>query len=227
MHPRIQLPSPCQQRVAFWTSLASETPVLHSDNFELYSLAHNNAPRSHLQCTVTRRERKSSSFDLNRFNNVLYTDALVAICSSLRDFGTQRAVSLCIPKRSCKVVKMLPCEKSNAFAISSTLIRLSEYTRSCTLLHISSSVASDGRPDLVSSSKDVLLRLNSPNQNLTCIRWCRRPINIGQLAMYFLTCFPFQIQVPNYSTVLNFWRKAYFCIAGHVWHSISYEWMTR
>ena len=41
-------------------------------------------------------------------------------------------------------------------------------------------------------------------------------INIGQLAMYFLACFPFQIQVPNYSTVLNFWRKAYFCIASHV-----------
>ena len=61
---------------------------------------------------------------------------------------------------------------------------------------------------------------------LTCVRWCRRPINIGQLAMYFLTCFPFQIQVPNYSSVLNFWRKAYFCIASHVWHSLSYEWMT-
>ena len=56
----------------------------------------------------------------------------------------------------------------NAFAISSTLIRLLEYTRSRTLLHISSLVASDARPDLVSSSKDVLLRLNSPTQNLTC-----------------------------------------------------------
>ena len=78
-----------------------------------------------------------------------------------------------------------------------TLNRLSEYTRSRTLLHISSSVASDGRPDLVSSSKDVLLRLNSPTQNLTCAY-------IGQLAIYFLTCFPFQIQVPKYSTVLNF-----------------------
>ena len=33
----------------------------------------------------------------------------------------------------------------NAFAISSNLIRLSEYTRSRTLLHISSSVASEGR----------------------------------------------------------------------------------
>ena len=28
--------------------------------------------------------------------------------------------------------------------------------------------------------------------------------------MYFLTCFPFQIQVPNYSTVLNFWRMLTF-----------------
>ena len=56
----------------------------------------------------------------------------------------------------------------NAFAISSTLISLSEYTRSCTLLHIFSSLASDGRPDLVSSSKDVLPRLNPPTQNLTC-----------------------------------------------------------
>ena len=90
--------------------------------------------------TVTRRERKSSSFDLNRFNNVLYTDALVAICSSLRDFGTQRAVSLCLPKRSCKVVETLPCEMCNAFAISFTLIHLSDYTRSRTLLRISSSV---------------------------------------------------------------------------------------
>ena len=53
----------------------------------------------------------------------------------------------------------------NAFTISSTLIRLSEYTRSRSLLLISSS---DGRPDLVSSSKYVLLRLNSPTQNLTC-----------------------------------------------------------
>ena len=35
--------------------------------------------------------------------------------------------------------------------------------------------------------------------------------NIGQLPMYFLTSFPFQIQVPNYSMVLNFWWKAYFC----------------
>ena len=32
------------------------------------------------------------------------------ICLSLRDFGTQRAVTLCIPKRSCKVVETLPCE---------------------------------------------------------------------------------------------------------------------
>ena len=92
------------------------------------------------------------------------TGALVAIYSSLRDFGTQWAVSLCTPKRLCKVVETLPCEICNAFAISST----SEYTRSRTLLHISSLVASDGRPDLVSSSKDVLLRLNSQTQNLTC-----------------------------------------------------------
>ena len=48
-----------------------------------------------------------------------------------------------------------------AFAISSTLICLTEYTRSRTLLHISSSMASDGRPDLVSSSKDVLLPLST------------------------------------------------------------------
>ena len=42
--------------------------------------------------------------------------------------------------------------------------------------------------------------------------------------MYFLTCFPFQIQVPNHSTVLNFWRKAYFCIASHVIHYLMSEW---
>ena len=92
---------------------------------------------------------KSSSFDLNPFNNGLHTDALVVICLSLRDFGTQQAISLRIPKGSCKIVETLPCEMCNAFTISSILIRLSEYTRSRTLLHISSSVASDGRPDLV------------------------------------------------------------------------------
>ena len=116
--------------------------------------------------TVTRRKRKSS-FDLKRFNKALHTDALVAICSSLRDLGTQRAVSLRIPKRSCKIVETLPCEMPNACAISSTWIHLSEYTRSRTFLHISSSVASSGRPDLASSSKDVLPHLNSPTQNLT------------------------------------------------------------
>ena len=71
--------------------------------------------------TVTRRKRKSS-FDLKRFNKVLHTDALVAICSSLRDLGTQQAVSLRIPKRSCKIVEMLPCEMPNTCAISSTWI---------------------------------------------------------------------------------------------------------
>ena len=55
----------------------------------------------------------------------------------------------------------------NAWAISSTWIRLSEYTKSRTFLHFSSSVASSGRQDLASSSKDVLPRLNSPTQNLT------------------------------------------------------------
>ena len=42
--------------------------------------------------------------------------------------------------------------------------------------------------------------------------------------MYFLTCFPFQIQVPNYRTVLNFWRKAYFCIASHDIQYLMSEW---
>ena len=134
----------------------------HNDDSELYSLAHNNEPKS----TVTRCKRKSS-FDLKCFNKALHTDALVAICSSLRDLGTQQAVSLHIPKWSCKIVETLPCEMPHACTISSTWIRLSEYTRSRTFLHISSSVASSGRPDLASSSKDVLPRLNSPTQNLT------------------------------------------------------------
>ena len=53
---------------------------------------------------ITRRTRKSS-FDLKRFNKALHTDTLAAICSSLRDLGTQRAVSLCIPEPSCKIIK--------------------------------------------------------------------------------------------------------------------------
>ena len=165
MHPKIQLPSPCQQRVVFWTSLASETPALHSGNFELYSLTQNNGPRSHLQSPDVK-------VIIFLWPKPLQQCA-VYWCSGChllvaKGFGTQWAVSLCIPKRSCKVVETLPCEKCNAFAISSTLIRLSENTRSRTLLHISSSMASDERPDLVSSSKDFLLRLNSPTQNLTC-----------------------------------------------------------
>ena len=98
---------------------------------------------------------------------IFWTDALVAICLSQRDLGTQRAISLRIPNRSCEIVETLPCEMPNACAVSSTWIRLSEYTRSRTFLHISSSVAPIGRPDLASSSKDVLPRLNSPTQNLT------------------------------------------------------------
>ena len=47
----------------------------------------------------------------------LYTDAVVAIYSSLRDFGTQRAVSLCISKRSCKIVETLSCEMPNSCVI--------------------------------------------------------------------------------------------------------------
>ena len=99
-------------------------------SLELYSLANNNEPKSP-------DTKKKTSLDLKRFNKALHTDALVAICLSLRDFGTQRAVSLL------------------------------GYTRSRTFLHISSSVAPSGRPDLASSSKDVLPCLNSPSQNST------------------------------------------------------------
>ena len=59
---------------------------------------------------------------------------------------------------------MLPCEMPNAFAISSTWIHLTEYTRSQTFLHISSSVASSRRPDQASSYKYVLPHSNSPTQ---------------------------------------------------------------
>ena len=111
--------------------------------------------------------QKKIIFDLKRLNKALHTDALVAICSSPKDLGTQRTVSLRIPKRSYKIVEKLPREMLNACAISSTCIRLSEYTRSRTFLHISSSVASNGRPDLASSSKDDLPRLNFLTQNLT------------------------------------------------------------
>ena len=82
-------------------ALASVTQTLPTDDSELYSLAHNNEPKSHL---VTRRKRKSS-FDLKRFYKVLHIDPLVTICSSLRDLRTPQAVSLRIPKRSCKIVE--------------------------------------------------------------------------------------------------------------------------
>ena len=142
--------------------LRDQSPI----HWRPWALFSGSLSRTQVSSTVTRRKRKSS-FDLKRFNKALHTDALVVICSSLRDFGTQRAVNWRIPKRSCKIVKKLPCEMPNGCDISSTWIRLSEYTRSRTGLHISSSVASSGRPDLASSSKDVLPRLNSPTQNLT------------------------------------------------------------
>ena len=46
---KILWPSPCQQMVASLTSLASGTQALPTDDSELYSLAHNNEPKSHLQ----------------------------------------------------------------------------------------------------------------------------------------------------------------------------------
>ena len=76
---------------------------------ELYSLAHNNEPKSHLQSP----DAKQIIFWPKTLQKALHTDALVAICSSLRDLGTKRAVSLRISKRSCKIVKTLPCEMPN------------------------------------------------------------------------------------------------------------------
>ena len=80
---------------------------------------------------------RKSSFNIKCFSKALHTDALVR--SSLRNLGSQLAVSLRIPKRSCKIVEMPPCD---------TRIHLSGYTRFRIFLHISSSVASSRRPDL-------------------------------------------------------------------------------
>ena len=38
-------------------------------------------------------QTQNMTFDLKRFNKALHSDALVAICSSLRDLGTQRTVA--------------------------------------------------------------------------------------------------------------------------------------
>ena len=89
------------------TSLASGTKALPTDDSELYSLAHNNEPKSHLQSPDAKKnkQKKQNIFDLKRFNKALHTDALVAICSSLRDVGTQRAVSLRIPNDHVRLLK--------------------------------------------------------------------------------------------------------------------------
>ena len=113
------------------------------------------------------QKQRKSFYNLKRFNKALHTDSAVAICSYLRDMGTQRVDSLRILKRSCKIAETLPCDMPNACVISSSWIRLSEYTRFRTFFHISSLVASSGRPDLVLSSKDVQSRFNSPTQNST------------------------------------------------------------
>ena len=91
--------------------------ALPTDDSALYYLARNNEPKCHLQSPDA---KKKSSFDLKRFNKELHTDALVAFCSLLRDLGTQLAVSLGIPKRSCKIAETLSCEMPNACTISST-----------------------------------------------------------------------------------------------------------
>ena len=64
--------------------------------------------------------QKKIIFDLKRFDKALHTDALGVICSSLRDLGTKVAVSLRIPKQSCKIVERLPCGMPNDCTISST-----------------------------------------------------------------------------------------------------------
>ena len=112
--------------VASWTSLArGPRPYpLTTLSFILWLTVMN---PSLIYCHQTQQK---SSFDLKRFIKALHTDAPVAVCLSPRDLGTQRAVSLRIPKRSCKIVETLPCEMPNACAISSTWIRLSQYTRS-------------------------------------------------------------------------------------------------
>ena len=82
-------------------------------------------------------------------------------------FGTQWAERLHILRQSSKLIEALQCEISTAFAIFSTQIRLSECTISQKLEHISSSVASNWRHSLASSSKDSLPQFNSQTQNLT------------------------------------------------------------
>ena len=151
--------------VVSWTwTLASGTQVLPTDYSVLYSLAHNNETKSHLQSPDA---KEKSSSDLKRFNKELRIDALVAICSSLRDLEIQQAASLCITKLSCKIDETLPRGMPNACAILPPEFTYQEYTRSRTFLYISSSMASSGRPNLASSSKDFLLHLNSPTMNLT------------------------------------------------------------
>ena len=65
-------------------------------------------PRGVLDEILNLIESVFEGFPSYFFNKALHTDALVVICSSLRDLGTQWAISLRIPKRSCKIVETLP-----------------------------------------------------------------------------------------------------------------------
>ena len=64
--------------------------------------SHNNEPKSHLHSPDA---KEKSSFDIKRFNKSLHTDALVAICSPLRDLVTQQAVSFRIPNDYIRLLK--------------------------------------------------------------------------------------------------------------------------
>ena len=103
--------------------------------------------------------QRKSSFDLKRFNKALYTDALVAIYSSLRDLGTSAYINDHVRLLKRYMKKTPPLFLLPEFAYQS--IPDPEL-----FLHVSSAVAASGRPDLASFSKDILPRLNSPTQNL-------------------------------------------------------------
>ena len=99
------------------TSLAALIKALSNESSELYSLAHYNEAKSHLQSPDA---TDTNYFYLKHFNKALHTNALFAICSSLRNLVTPRAFSFRIPKRSCKIVETLPWEMPNACVITFT-----------------------------------------------------------------------------------------------------------
>ena len=175
-------PSPCHQMVVSRTSLASGTqgPL----KTELYSLGHNNEPKSHLQSPDAKESHLLT-------NKALNTDAVVAFAHRKGILGPKGLLSCTylndhvrLWKRDYSKCPMPVLFIPPEFAYQS----LPDPELSYTFLRLWHPAGVQTGVHLLKTFIPALFPY--PEFNLS-ISWCKRPINIGQLAVYFLSCFTF------------------------------------